>query len=39
MMGTKARLFAPLPPVSLGELIPPNHSYRHLEQKIGRAHV
>jgi transposase len=39
MMGTKARLFAPLPPVSLEELIPPNHCYRHLEQRLDLGFV
>src|SRR3954447_2969725 len=31
MMGTKARDFAPLPPVSLDALVPRDHFYRHLE--------
>ena len=30
-MGTKARVFIPLPPVTLEDLIPPDHFYRHLE--------
>src|SRR5215210_5605920 len=34
MMGMKARLFAPLPPVSLEELVPPNHFYRYLEHTL-----
>src|SRR5215213_3551834 len=34
MMGTKTRDFAPLPPVSLNELVPPNHFYRHLERTL-----
>ncbi|HLL29518.1 MAG TPA: IS1182 family transposase [Allosphingosinicella sp.] len=39
MMGTKARLFAPLPPVSLEELIPPDHFYRHLERSLDLGFV
>src|SRR5215211_7217562 len=39
MMGMKARLFAPLPPVSLEELVPPNHFYRHLEYALDLAFV
>ena len=31
MMGTKVRVFAPLPPISLEELVPQDHFYRHLE--------
>ena len=31
MMGRKARVFAPLPPVSLEDLVPGDHVYRHLE--------
>jgi transposase len=34
MMGTKARDFAPLPPVSLEDLVPPDHFYRHLERTL-----
>ena len=32
MMGQKDRSFATLPPVSLEELVPPDHVYRHLER-------
>src|SRR5215207_7659981 len=39
MMGMKARLFAPLPPVSLEELVPPNHFYRHLEYALDLGFV
>jgi transposase len=39
MMGTKARLFAPLPPVSLEELVPPDHFYRHLERTLDLGFV
>ncbi len=31
MMGTKERAFAPLPAVTLEQLVPPDHFYRHLE--------
>ena len=31
MMGKKERAFRPLPPVTLEELVPPDHFYRHLE--------
>jgi transposase len=30
-MGKKERAFRPLPPVTLEELVPPDHFYRHLE--------
>src|SRR5215207_1257365 len=39
MMGMQARLFAPLPPVSLEELVPPNHFYRHLEYALDLGFV
>src|SRR4051812_13363024 len=39
MMGTKTRGFAPLPPVSLNELVPPNHFYRHLERTLDLGFV
>jgi transposase len=39
MMGMKARRFAPLPPVSLEELVPPNHFYRHLEYALDLGFV
>src|SRR3954464_12099829 len=39
MMGTKARDFAPLPPVSLEELVPPGHFYRHLERSLDLGFV
>ncbi len=39
MMGTKARAFAPLPPVSLEDLVPPDHFYRHLERSLDLAFV
>ena len=34
MMGTKERAFAPLPPVSLEDLVPADHFYRHLERAL-----
>ncbi len=34
MMGTKARVFASLSPVSLEELVPPDHFYRQLEHVL-----
>src|SRR3954454_18862989 len=39
MMGTKVRDFAPLPPVSLEELVPPGHVYRHLERLLDLVFV
>ena len=39
MMGSKAREFGPLPPVSLDDLVPPGHVYRHLERTLDLAFV
>jgi hypothetical protein len=39
MMGTKARDFAPLPPVSVDALVPDDHVYRHLERPRDLAFV
>src|SRR5215204_3357208 len=39
MMGTKERAFGPLPPVSLDDLIPPDHFYRHLERSLDLGFV
>ena len=39
MMGTKTRVFAPLPPVSLEGLVPPEHFYRHLERSLDLSFV
>ena len=39
MMGTKARDFAPLPPISLDALVPPDHFYRHLERTLDLGFV
>ncbi len=37
MMGIKERAFGPLPPVSLEELVPADHLYRHLERTLDLA--
>src|SRR5215831_244808 len=39
MMGSKARHFAPLINVSLEELVPPDHFYRHLERTLDLSFV
>jgi hypothetical protein len=39
MMGTQARLFTPLPPVTLEELVPADHFYRHLDRVLDLAFV
>ena len=39
MMGAKERVFAPLPLVSLEDLIPADHFYRHLESTLDLAFV
>src|SRR5215211_3216273 len=39
MMGLKERAFGPLPPVSLDDLVPPDHFYRHLERSLDLAFV
>ena len=39
MMGTKNRAFAPLPPVSLEELVAADHFYRHLERTLDLGFV
>src|SRR5215204_3610924 len=39
MMGKKARVLAPLPPVSLEELVSPDHFYRHLERVLDLGFV
>src|SRR5215204_1597470 len=39
MMGIKERAFGSLPPVSLEDLIPPDHFYRHLERTLDLAFV
>ena len=39
MMGTKERTFAPLPPVSLEDLVPVDHFYRHLDHTLDLGFV
>ena len=39
MMGSKPRDFAPLINVSLEELVPPDHFYRHLERSLDLSFV
>ena len=39
MMGIKGRAFGPLPPVTLEELVPSDHFYRHLEDTLDLSFV
>jgi hypothetical protein len=39
MMGRKERTFGPLPPLTLEELVPPDHFYRHLERTLDLGFV
>ncbi len=39
MMGTQTRLFTPVPSVSLEELVPADHFYRHLDRVIDLGFV
>ncbi len=39
MMGAKQRAFAPLIDVSLEELVPHDHFYRHLERTLNLSFV
>lgn len=39
MMGRKERVFGPLPPLTLEELVPADHCYRHLEQSLDLSFV
>src|SRR5881275_1294064 len=39
MMGTKQRFFAPLVQVSLEDLVPQDHFYRHLERSLDLSFV
>jgi hypothetical protein len=39
MMGSQERAFAPLPPVSLEDVIPPDHFDRQLERALDLAFV
>jgi hypothetical protein len=38
-MGTKARLFGPLEQVSLEDLVPKDHFYRHVERSLDLSFV
>jgi transposase len=39
MMGSKARVFAPVEHLSLEELVPPDHFYRHVERALDLTFV
>src|SRR5215204_2868246 len=39
MVGSKERAFAPLPPLTLEDLVPPDHFDRHLERSLDLAFV
>jgi hypothetical protein len=39
MMGTKARLFTPVSALSLDELVPADHFYRHVDRVLDLAFV
>ena len=39
MMGTKARVFTPITALSLDELVPPDHFYRHLDRVLDLSFV
>ena len=39
MMGHKERAFGPLPPMTLEDLVPPDHFYRHLERTLDLGFV
>ncbi len=39
MMGTKARLFMPIAAVSLEDLVPATHFYRHLDRVLDLSFV
>ena len=39
MMGSKTRVFAPLPPVTLEDLVPSDHFYRHLQRSLDLGFV
>lgn len=39
MMGTKARLFTPVPRVSLEDLVPKDHFYRHVDRYLDLCFV
>ena len=39
MMGRKERAFGSLPPLTLEDLVPPDHFYRHLERSLDLSFV
>ena len=39
MLGTKARLFTPIAALTLDELVPADHFYRHLDRVLDLAFV
>src|SRR5437667_6507822 len=39
MMGSKARIFTPITAISLEELVPANHFYRHLDRVVDLSFV
>ena len=39
MIGTKARIFAPIANLSLEDLVPQDHFYRHVERTLDLAFV
>jgi transposase len=39
MMGTKSRIFTPITTISLDELVPANHFYRHLDRVVDLSFV
>src|SRR4051794_9998872 len=39
MMGSKERAFGPLPPMTLEDLVPPTHFYRHVERTLDLGFV
>jgi transposase len=39
MMGTKARMFAPIAALTLDDLVPAEHFYRHLDRTLDLAFV
>jgi transposase len=39
MMGCKERVFGPLPPLTLEDLVPQDHFYRHLERSLDLSFV
>ena len=39
MMGTKLRAFSPLVNVSVDDLVPPDHFYRHVDHRLDLSFV